>query len=189
MNSRKKNLLILKGIKLSDLESDYMFESKFIENSEITATIEKTIYQSLPRHFTSLDNWPKKTNLLCWSCSRQFNTIPVFIPEDIYEENAIRIMDVKGCFCSFNCAQSYIDLYYKGVQHDDKTRFLILLYEIFNDKTIKIIIPSLPKHVMEQYCGEIGISSREYGNKIIEINNDKKLKNYSINHINYVNSN
>jgi hypothetical protein len=148
--SSKRNLLVLKGIKLSDLESDDMFESKFIENSEIETNVEKTHYKALPKQFTSLENWPKSTNLLCWSCDRAFTKIPIFIPINIYKENDTQIMDTEGCFCSFNCAQSHINLYYEGIERDDKTRFLILLYEIINGESIKIIIPSPYKFMMEQ---------------------------------------
>lgn len=43
------------------------------------------------------------TNIACWWCGYNFDTVPCFIPEKIYNDTYY----VFGCFCSFNCAAAY----------------------------------------------------------------------------------
>lgn len=45
----------------------------------------------------------EKTNIACWWCSYNFDTVPCFIPEKFYNDEFY----VFGCFCSLNCAVSY----------------------------------------------------------------------------------
>jgi len=45
----------------------------------------------------------EKTNIACWWCTYNFDTMPCFIPEK-YENNKFY---VYGCFCSYNCAAAY----------------------------------------------------------------------------------
>ena len=45
----------------------------------------------------------EKTNIACWWCSYNFDTVPCFIPEKFYADEYY----VFGCFCSYNCAASY----------------------------------------------------------------------------------
>ncbi|ARF11219.1 hypothetical protein Klosneuvirus_1_76 [Klosneuvirus KNV1] len=45
----------------------------------------------------------EKTNIACWYCSYNFDTIPCFIPEKFYNDKYY----VFGCFCTYNCAASY----------------------------------------------------------------------------------
>jgi hypothetical protein len=47
--------------------------------------------------------WGKKTDIACWWCCNKFNCLPLGLPEK-YLDNKFY---VHGCFCSFNCVQSY----------------------------------------------------------------------------------
>lgn len=46
----------------------------------------------------------EKTNIVCWWCTHQFDTVSIFIPDSFYNN----IYNVFGCFCTFNCAYAYI---------------------------------------------------------------------------------
>lgn len=47
--------------------------------------------------------WVKKTETYCWWCCHNFNTVPIGLPEKYINDT----FHLYGCFCSFNCAQSY----------------------------------------------------------------------------------
>ena len=58
-------------------------------------------------HFTSQlsKEWPMETDILCWWCCHSFNTIPIpAVTNYDYKRNRYQ---VKGIFCSWNCAASY----------------------------------------------------------------------------------
>lgn len=44
-----------------------------------------------------------KTDIACWWCTYNFDTLPCFIPERFSDETYY----VFGCFCSYNCAAAY----------------------------------------------------------------------------------
>jgi len=45
----------------------------------------------------------ERTDIVCWWCTEQFETLPCFIPEKVINN----CYHVYGCFCSFNCAAAY----------------------------------------------------------------------------------
>lgn len=45
----------------------------------------------------------KKTDICCWWCCNQFDTLPIGLPEKYIDTKFY----VHGCFCSFSCAHSY----------------------------------------------------------------------------------
>jgi hypothetical protein len=47
--------------------------------------------------------WSKQSNIHCWWCCHNFNTIPIGLPEKYLNDTFY----LYGCFCSFNCAQAY----------------------------------------------------------------------------------
>eukprot|EP00899_Mesostigma_viride_P001753 jgi/Mesvir1/11579/Mv04341-RA.1 len=53
---------------------------------------------------TRTGTWPNKTDVACWWCCHNFDTVPCPLPVSY---NAKRKFVVKGCFCSFNCAKAY----------------------------------------------------------------------------------
>jgi hypothetical protein len=214
MSIKKPNLLFLKGISLDDRKKDNIFVEKYCENNAVTVYTDlqvpeydsyttlseygnsnattmrgKIIYDSIPKTFNTIDKWPKRTNLRCWNCCRQFNSIPVFIPTDISRnESGEEEIGVHGNFCLFNCAQQYIDEKYNKYNndHDNKTRMLLIVYSKFNAgrKTVKIIA-SPDKTEMKMFMGEIGITESQYEEKIFENNNDYTLDHYKLEHFKF----
>jgi hypothetical protein len=56
---------------------------------------------------TFIDNkeWVKKTDICCWWCCHQFDTVPLGLP--IYYNSINDKFQVKGIFCSFACIMGY----------------------------------------------------------------------------------
>lgn len=63
---------------------------------------------------------PSKTDVECWWCDHQFDTMPVYIP-NFYRNGKFYVF---GNFCSFNCARTYNNKMLKD--YKCKTRFALL---------------------------------------------------------------
>jgi hypothetical protein len=61
----------------------------------------------LPGLYSNLNSkdWPVNTNIHCWWCCYEFEGMPIPVPLK-YDVKSERFV-LKGCFCSFNCAQAY----------------------------------------------------------------------------------
>jgi len=180
---RRPNILFLRGVCVDDLKSnDSIFDRKF--TTDAAQPTPRVLYQSLPEHFTTMESWPKSTNLKCWQCDCQFSNPPVFMPSDMYRGRKGEIVfDTHGCFCTFNCAQGYIDEKYRGDPTIfDKEKYLKTLYQVYTGKKIVKIVASPPKTKMQQYSGERGVSYKEYREKIYEMNDDYELAVYKLDH-------
>ena len=96
--------------------------------------LKKNVYDTFNSFVYSKNNvWPIQTNISCLWCVHMFENIPCGIPLKFLNNKFY----LKGCFCSFNCAASYIfdkNEYNKWEQYS----LLNLLYSKINKKTIKI---------------------------------------------------
>jgi hypothetical protein len=108
----------------------------------------------IPITFTSMDEWPRRTNLLCWYCGMNFDSIPVFVPLSMTNLPSGTTMGVHGNFCSFNCAVSEIAID-EGlrVAEWDYTRLLCRLYRLFMGEQVRVIAPALAKRELAAYGG------------------------------------
>lgn len=62
-------------------------------------------YFKILKVFIESENWLYKTDVCCWWCCHNFDTVPVGIPVDYNSKtNKFR---VKGIFCGFSCLLSY----------------------------------------------------------------------------------
>lgn len=163
--TQPKNILFLYGV----FKKDCINVEESLENrlmSPIDETEFTIHYDKIPDKFTTLLDWITSTNLLCWHCDAQFDTIPIFIPEYMTElSDGCIIMKVKGNFCSFPCASGYNKIYASGERKWEKDMLLNKLYHIFYGKDIDEI-PSAPsKTYMEQY-GEKSWTREQYDDAI-----------------------
>lgn len=173
-NSKKSDFLILKGVKLTD------FTNKSISS---TKPIEKTaVYTDIPTKFTKVDNWPKFSNLKCWECDRLVSGYPKFVPMNIRREfdstlgEYVDVCDVLGNFDEWSCAVRYIYTELPKNQQPDAIQALLIFESKFTGESKKITIqPSPSKTIMQQYCGNSGITTEEYQKKIIDTANDYKI--------------
>jgi|SRR3989344_5751968 len=179
----RANILFLRGVFLKNLATpEELFETRLTADEPVVETIK---YVALPPKFTSIDTWPKSSNLRCWSCSLTHNNRPVFIPRTMTVDSAGNIeMDVHGHFCTFNCAAKYIDEHFLNDNvRDNKIRFLKILYNIFTGLTIRKINPAIDHTRMKQFVGDQGMGEREYRDKNAELFKLYANADYKMEHI------
>jgi hypothetical protein len=183
--SIQPNILFLKGCFLNEfLGLEDRLEQKLIDE-QITQQ-EGSHYQTLPAKFTTIEKWPKNTNLKCWECDLTHTNIPVFIPKDVYIDSlSVQTFTVDGHFCSFNCAAKYLDeKYYNCTFWDDRTRFLLLLHKIFTGISTKKIAHSPDKTEMKAYTGNPdGLTEKEFREKMIHYNKYNSFSEYKKEHL------
>ena len=128
-------------------------------NKLIELNTKQNHYEKLP-HFKGLDTWPCKTNLLCWSCSLSFDSIPIFIPKAIEpiiknrESNNYSI-DNKGVFCSFGCAYYFIqNKTCNLIERTENINKLRFLYKLFYNENMPDYNNFPSPYNMVQYGGD-----------------------------------
>lgn len=154
-------ILFLGGVFIKDcIPLDDIFEQQIIEQLNIDNHIVN--YNNFPSIFNNVNTWVKKTNLNCWFCDLNFDNMPVFIPKIIENSGIDKNYNISthGCFCSFCCATSYINLYYPKICDNIKMKEMLrFLYKIFKGRSIREIFASPSKYMMSQYGGDIEVSS------------------------------
>lgn len=135
---------------------------------------EARVFDRIPILFTSLDNWPSNTNLLCWWCHRAFRDRPWFVPKSI-EPNVVQPTDTRhvvispeGNFCTAHCAAAFITAHYSGGDRYNRHAMLRYVYRIFTGKTVAEILPSPAPYEMNIYGGPL--SELEYSTRINKLN-------------------
>lgn len=103
-----------------------------------------------------------KTDIACWWCTYNFDTMPCFIPEK-YCDNTYYTF---GCFCSFNCAVAY------NVNIDDYKvweRYSLMkkLYNIICDNNNDINIAP-PKETLDKFGGPLSIDDYRKNSKYLD---------------------
>lgn len=170
---KEQNILFLKGVHLEDIISvEDMYQKELLNNIDDT-TVE-IVYNKIPKHFTTLAEWTKTTNLRCWFCSLKFKNVPWFIIENINHSSEGAKYDVKGNFCSCGCLLGYVKVHYNERNDFDIYKSVYKLYNIMYNKKISEIIPSPNKYILKIYGGDLSID--EYQRKIKK-NNDINIKN------------
>ena len=99
------------------------------------------------------DVWPEKTDLKCWWCCHNFDTVPLGIPMKYYNETFY----LKGCFCSFNCVLAYVidnkHFKYEQVYPNIKSLRAKLTKHKLDDK----ITPAPPRESLTVFGGDLSI--------------------------------
>ena len=128
------------------------------------------IFKEFCSHKNNETSYPEKTDISCWWCCHNFNTIPVSLPYKYYNKK----FHTYGIFCSFNCACSY------NFQTDDYNMYeryglLNLLYKKISksDKLIKIKMSS-PRETLKKFGGYLSIEEFRKNNlsnqKVYKVN-------------------
>lgn len=151
---RKANILVLAGVFISD------FDEPEPEPVEPEST-----YSEIPKKFTSVANWPKSTNLLCWSCSLVPPGAPMFIPQNPEFVCGEEMCDCLGNFCNSGCAAAYIYTNIPTVQHWDLFELLKRFEAKFTGFTRVTIPRGPPKTEMKAYCGAGGLTVKQWRDK------------------------
>jgi hypothetical protein len=165
-----QQILFVEGVFLKDCVSiDDIFEKRLLDKLHVDD--QKTIvYGRIPTCFVNLDTWVKSVNVKCWYCDLTFTNMPIFIPNNVHKKGDNYNINTHGCFCSFACAQKYINIHYSNIcDYTNYTQMLKYLYFVFYNKRINDIVPSPDKYEMVHYSnGTVTVS--EYKTKIKKLN-------------------
>lgn len=112
-------------------------------------------YDKIPRVFTTLEEWPLRTNLRCYEYGFTFDDRPKFIPTYLrMADDGTCEIGVYGNFCTFNAAALHINT----TIHNRDERFrmqdmLKFVYTLFTGKTVSHIEPGPKKYELAAYGG------------------------------------
>ncbi len=192
---RLPKILFIKGVFKKDCQEYDFVEKKVIANTESEIAVnqlsENVINNDLsflpdkscgklPCNFESLDQWPKRTHLLCWHCSLQFNSMPIFIPkviEPIISKNKHNqySIGVFGVFCSFGDAMEFIKnsnwVLTDKIEASNKLRHL---YKLFFGTQLKETNSYPYVYDMIQYGGNMEVS--EYKKQVESFKTQKEIE-------------
>lgn len=196
-----EGVLYLEGVFKSDGDNLNNYWSE-----KLLHTPDTKMYDKLPLLFTTIEEWPKKTNLLCWACTRSIKSRPWFEPQSIdprgkgpsgvvisgdkLKRNITKVYDynigVRGSFCSAHCVMRYILDRTKDLsERINKIAMLRIVYEIFTGKPIIDIVPSPPHYELQQYGGTL--SDPEFQKKIDNLNISEESANFAANCKEFIN--
>jgi len=169
LSENQSNILIIGGVYPEEFQCETINYKK-IEKE--TLMIDKFSYQEeelteLPARFTGVNNWPKTSNLRCYSCDLIPNSYPKFIPCNII---SIDNCDYIGHFCEWNCAVRFVLHEFSGPNKWDLLKGVYEVESLFSGVLKKAIPESPPKTIMQAYCGKKGITPAEYKAQIRQLN-------------------
>ena len=179
----RTNFLILRGVQPSDLlriESNYL-KSPTIEQFNFEAN---TYYTEMPKKFVNVESWIPMSNLKCWECDQIPISYPKFIPVNPeVDKDGNDICDVYGHFCEWNCAVRYAMKELAEQQQSWDTLQLIYLFEskFSGQKKVKIM-PCPPKTLMKEYCGQSGLTTKQWRDELEALNKSYALGAYKMEH-------
>lgn len=174
----RQNIVTFKGLFL-----------KHLDEKPIQKTINyqiSSVYDVIPPRFTTVEIWPKSTNLRCWNCDLQFTGYPKFVPMNPeYGANRSEIYEVRGNFCEWNCAVRYVMEKIPPYQQSDLNRLICVVSQKFTGRATQKIMPAPDKTRMHAYCGDHGISPAQYREEIAQLNSDYAIGNYKLDQLKY----
>ncbi len=109
---------------------------------------------SILKDFNKNNDWPEKTDIKCWWCCHNFETVPLGIPMKFYNDNFY----LKGCFCSFNCILAYVndnstkykyDIIYPNIKS--------LRFKLTNKILNEVLNQAPPRESLKIFGGELSI--------------------------------
>ena len=136
----------------------------------------QTTYNEIPKRFTSVDEWPKASNLKCWTCDRIPHSYPRFLPLNVRDDTC----DVHGNFCRWGCVVSYVMKEYSQCQQCDLLYYICVFESKFTGTRRLKILPTPPKILMKEYCGNNGITEKEWAEKADKIDAQYSLPIYTM---------
>ena len=188
---KTNNILVLKGVYILDFSTDNLPTTVTTEFTGRPTTY--TRYISLPKQFISPDDWPKVSNLKCWSCDRLFESYPKFVPLDpeliSLNDKLVTAWEPRGNFCGWNCVIDYIRTRLPKNKQWDAEQDTCKVAEMFAKamsafayKPVIRIMPSPEKTLMKPYCGNDGITEEEYQSMVNALNTNYDLSSYKMEH-------
>lgn len=158
----KKYIIFLPEV---TLESLIELPSEEETDDEISQPETERTYDVMPKHFTSLEEWPGTLNVQCWNCGinmAEFQHRPLPIPHDLG-----KTFDVDGVVCSGSCGLAWIRTNDGNLSRWNDFKFV---YRMFYPKENPDYFVDPPnKYQRECYGGPL--SDVAYNNKFRELEN------------------
>lgn len=172
MATNRRFILLIYGVKLSDVRkvlntstSSHAQKDKARDTSQRSESlIDFANYSKIPHIFTTIDQFPKSTNLLCWSCHRSFTSQPRFIAIESIRAIGRDAYDwiIEGNFCSWACAAAYIEQHYADTKKWSLRQNLAVVRAQIDGTKIQLVKPAPCHTKMRSYCGADGMSQQDY---------------------------
>jgi len=131
-------------------------EKDKVEYSETNEreTNKKRGFFEIMHEFIHTDNWLDKTDICCWWCCHQFETVPIGLPVKYDEKKKFH---VKGVFCSFSCMMAYKN---DNPIYQSKRNLINFLYKKLTGTLLLDInlVPAPPRCALKMFGGELNIN-------------------------------
>lgn len=131
-------------------------EKDKVEHSETNEreTNKKRGFFEIMHEFIHSDNWLDKTDICCWWCCHQFETVPIGLPVKYDEKKKFH---VKGVFCSFSCMMAYKN---DNPIYQSKRDLINFLYKKLTGTFLLDInlVPAPPRCALKIFGGELNIN-------------------------------
>lgn len=142
---------------IEDLQDEKIVESALIRGrvADDEEDPDAISYDRIPKMFTTLEEWPLKTNIKCWDSGLTFDGPPRFIGTHLIETETGDIhMETLGNFMTFNNAAAWIDVMMKGSRQSEARDMLMRAYYHMTGERVNYIAPAPPRTKMEEYGGD-----------------------------------
>jgi hypothetical protein len=118
-------------------------------------TNKKRGYFEIMHEFIHTDNWLDKTDISCWWCCHQFETVPIGLP--IKYDDYKKKFHVKGVFCSFSCMLAYKN---DNSIYQSKRNLINFLYKKLTGTFLLDInlVSAPPRCALKMFGGELNIT-------------------------------
>lgn len=128
--------------------------SNNIETDDQQEQNRKRGFFELLREFVKNEDWLHKTNVCCWWCCHNFDTVPIGLPEKY--DSVVKKFQVKGVFCSFSCMMAYKKETRRGELKDYLVKYLYskITGTFLLDAHLE---PAPPRCTLKMFGGELSI--------------------------------
>lgn len=161
-----KNKLKFQSRKMKELEAKIgQLERNNVKNCAAENNVPRKVHRVDPKLIVDYNGKAipvDSTEIACWSCSHEFDTMPYFMPSRYDGERYY----VYGCFCSFHCAARYA----VSDCSDTWNQYSLLkqlYYSVYGELTNVLMAPK--KEAFKKFGGPIDYNdfrkSLEAGNK------------------------
>lgn len=135
--------------------------------SRVVVNVADDQYNAVPKHITSVDDWPKRLNVACRSCHEYFTGAPKFVPESFKGTSQGFDIAVMGATCSWACAQRHIiDKYSSNMQKMFNIQtYLKYSYCAMTGTAVEQIYPAPSVYEKTKYGGSM--TTAEFNNCIM----------------------
>jgi hypothetical protein len=157
------SLLKLKEEDIANNEEKDEIEYKLYDNKKL---ISKKINNIMVDFINFKNQKYFNTNICCWWCCHKFENIPCGIPIS-YDE---KIFNLKGCFCSFNCALSYN--YNEKININkiqERESLLRMMYKKIHNTDVDDLEYAPDKESLKMFGGHLSIDEFRSNKKIYNI--------------------